>query len=368
MHRLALTLLVLTAAAPLALAQPDPAAEAQARVVFKEGVALAKAGKKREALARFQTAYQTFPAPLILLNVGAMHRDLGEPVEAARAYQRFLDDPTRPADRVKEAETALAALDKVIGRITFVIEPADSTPIEIALDGGAWEPLPASQPIRVAAGPHRVRARGGGGALVAESAADVAAGTEQRITLRLLADAPPAPDPKPVDPVVEPTPAQPGPVAPPVPEPQDPGGIVIRTARPPGRFGVLVHAIAQSELRGATAAVGASFAAHPRATVAIGAMAGGNYGGFATVTLAVLPSALRPTVTAGAVISYYPGTDAMTNPATTLFGVRGAVGGEWRASARWSAIADLAVEYYPSVPDHLESTSITPTVGVHARL
>lgn len=359
----ALALALSAAATTASLAQPrppsptpapEPAEKIRARALLKAGNDLSRQGRQREALPLYDDAYRAYPDSRILLSVGKARHELGDLVEAADAYQRFLDDPVRVTDRVPEAEAALAAIDRLVTRVSLVVETTDATAVELAVDDAAWRPLPGGRLLRVAPGGHRVRARGGGVPFIAEAAVDAVAGVAQVVTLRLIVDPPPPP------PIVE---APPPPVeAPPPVAPIEPPAIPVAAPTPPrapGRFGALVHLAIEGKARGAAGSLGVTFAAHPRVTLSAGGIAGPSFGGFAAATVAISTGRLRPTLTGGVPIVVRDGAHV---------GVRGAAGVEWLVGRRTSVIADIAAEYYPSPGMFFRELMITPTVGVHARL
>lgn len=362
--------------------QPPSVDRVRMSALVKAGNDLATNGRPREALLLFNDAYRAFPDSRIFLNIGQAHRDLREYVESARAYQRFLDDPARDVSQDGLAQASLAALDQLVTRVTLDIQTAGADPVEIKLDGGTWEAAPVSLVIRVAPGLHHLEARGGGVTFVAQTDFNAVAGVPVIAPLRLQLDPPPVvADPPP--PVEDPAPPPTVTDAPTAEPPVATIAVVSGPPRPPGRFGALVHVAVQTEAQGATGVIGATFTPRDRLTLAIGGMAGGNYAGFATATYAFLPGALRPTATLGAIVSFYHRDPdpaqagvfgAMSGLDAIYPGLHAAVGAEWVLSRRVSAIAEIALDFYPSVDElpggdpAIEPVPITPTVGLHARL
>src|SRR5580765_8360612 len=81
------------AAAPHKKAPPKASKEQkEADRHFKAGVALYKEQKPAEALAEFERAYEIAPAPIVLYNIAACHRDLSHYGEAVKFYNRFLEE------------------------------------------------------------------------------------------------------------------------------------------------------------------------------------------------------------------------------------------------------------------------------------
>lgn len=316
-----------------------------------------KAGHKAEALGLFEDAYLGYPDSRILLNIALTQRELGRLVDAAETYQRFLDDPARPADRVAQADAALAELAPQLGHLQLEVASTTDAAVEVAIDDGAWRPLPAGRLVHVGPGAHRVRARGGGAQVTAEVTVDAAAGAVVAVALRLIDEVVPevAPPPPPALPVE----------APAVPDPATP-------ARPPGRFGAMVAIAIDPASSGAAAVIAATFAAHPRVQVNVGGMVGGNNAAFVTATAALLPGRLRPTATVGGVLAFYSwsGADHMSvgTIERTLVGGHAALGVEWWPGPRVGVLAEAAVEYYPSGEPDIHPLVFTPTVGVRGRL
>ncbi|HTJ44745.1 MAG TPA: hypothetical protein VL463_21715 [Kofleriaceae bacterium] len=138
---------------------PDDAAKTEAQALVTDGVALLKAKKYDEALEKFLTAYEKFPSPKILLNVGSTLRDMGRLADAANTYERYLEDPSTGAERVAEVKTILVDLDKKVALLVVQVTPPGA---DVSIDGGPWTTIGATLSTRVAAGPHLVRARKAG--------------------------------------------------------------------------------------------------------------------------------------------------------------------------------------------------------------
>src|SRR5204862_5041203 len=106
------------ATATRAAAVEDAPAKARAQALLKEGTTAYGRGDYATALDKFTAAYQIFPSPKLWFNIGQANRDLGRPVEAVAAFDRFLRDATdAPAETVTEARRSAAELKKKLGRI-----------------------------------------------------------------------------------------------------------------------------------------------------------------------------------------------------------------------------------------------------------
>ena len=91
----------------------DAEVQAQARdtaqSLLTEGSAFYEKGDYAGALEKFKAAYAAYDSPKLLFNIGQANRDLGRPVEALEAFERFLigclmprlRPSRRPSDRSK---------------------------------------------------------------------------------------------------------------------------------------------------------------------------------------------------------------------------------------------------------------------------
>ena len=64
--------------------------KAKAKVLVAEGSVLYKRGDYVGALESFEAAYAAFPSPKLWFNIGQANRDLGRPVEALSAFEKFV--------------------------------------------------------------------------------------------------------------------------------------------------------------------------------------------------------------------------------------------------------------------------------------
>ena len=121
---------------------------------FKSGVALFGEQKFSEALAEFDRAYEISPAPIVLYNIAACHRELSHYSEAVKYYRRFLDEGAdkAPADRIVAAK---AELDGILQRIARVSVSAPDG-AEVLVDGQSVGTMPLDMPLIVAPGEHKV--------------------------------------------------------------------------------------------------------------------------------------------------------------------------------------------------------------------
>lgn len=82
----ALVTLVALAAHP-AQAQEEPNKRAQAQVIFKEGQVFFEEGRFREAAARFLSAFQLDPHPVIMFNIARAYEEAGDLLKALQHFR-----------------------------------------------------------------------------------------------------------------------------------------------------------------------------------------------------------------------------------------------------------------------------------------
>src|SRR3569623_2664533 len=211
----------------LAQAAPPPLmtpanAKASAQILLRDGTALFERGEMADALKKFQQAYEIFPSPKILFNVGAAQRVLDHPVEALSAFQRFLAEaPDAPAGARQEAQQAVAALTSSLGR---VIVECPEAGVVAAIDGTPVGVTPLAAPIWAVPGQHRIGGRHEG--MIADvQDVTVSAGTDSAVTLAVRAPVAPAPivtPSLPAAPLIAEAPAAPPLIAPVKAQPHEP--------------------------------------------------------------------------------------------------------------------------------------------------
>src|SRR6187455_1945511 len=102
----ALVLLASLLGSSAAFAAEGGEGEAKARQLFREGVALQDKGDLAGARESYEAAYALWKNPKIQANLGAVYEGLGRPLDAARAYDRFLDETPKGEAGRRETETA----------------------------------------------------------------------------------------------------------------------------------------------------------------------------------------------------------------------------------------------------------------------
>src|SRR4051812_27092968 len=198
MTRAALIVVLLAAGVAQAAPKGGPTPEQKdADRHFKAGVALFGETKYAEALAEFERAYEIAPAPIVLYNIAACHRELSHYGDAVKFYRRFIKEGEGkvPAAKLKTAQTELDGVLSRIARVTVAVSSGEGT--ELLVDGISLGTGPFSEPIILPPGEHKLTARAIGHK-DAERTVRVASGDEVEVQLTL------AEAPKEVDkPVVE---------------------------------------------------------------------------------------------------------------------------------------------------------------------
>jgi hypothetical protein len=113
----------------------------RARVLFKQGVELARARDFANAAARFREALALRSAPAVQYNLAAALSQLGEHAEAFNLCQQLIRSPEAPADVQAHSQKLMGEIAARTARLTVLASAGGDTP-EIAIDG---VPLPADQ-------------------------------------------------------------------------------------------------------------------------------------------------------------------------------------------------------------------------------
>jgi tetratricopeptide (TPR) repeat protein len=141
-------------AAPVAWAADDAQAKSRAQLLLTEGTAAYGRGDYAAALDKFTAAYKIFPSPKLWFNIGQANRDLGRPVEAVAAFDRFLDDAgNAPPETLAEARRSAAELKTKLGQIKVTLANDGA---EITVDGKPVGSAPLGQMIWTTPGRHQV--------------------------------------------------------------------------------------------------------------------------------------------------------------------------------------------------------------------
>jgi hypothetical protein len=127
--------------------------KAAAQRLLTQGNQAVGEGDYLTALDRFKRAYDRFPSPKVLVNIGSTERLLGRYAEAAATYEAFLADPAADKGRFPEVQRALREIDALVARVR--INVADKQAI-VRLDGKEIPKLTSGDVLRIDPGEHTV--------------------------------------------------------------------------------------------------------------------------------------------------------------------------------------------------------------------
>jgi hypothetical protein len=135
---------------------PTPQERTLAESLFRDAKKLVAAKKYTEACPMLAESQRLDPGGGTLLNLAACHASLGMTATAWGEFSQALAEAKRDgrADRVKAAETQIAALEPQLARLTVVVHSEETAPTEVELDA---RPLPSvtwGHPFPVDPGPH----------------------------------------------------------------------------------------------------------------------------------------------------------------------------------------------------------------------
>ena len=132
----------------------DAASKIRAQALLSEGTAAYGRGDYAAALEKFTAAYQIFPSPKLWFNIGQANRDLGRPVEAVAAFDRFLREAgDAPPETLAEARRSAAELKTRLGQIQIIC-PTDGA--EVTVDGKQVGSTPLGEMVWTTPGRHQV--------------------------------------------------------------------------------------------------------------------------------------------------------------------------------------------------------------------
>jgi tetratricopeptide (TPR) repeat protein len=94
-------ILILVVCGARVAASAEAEDRAAAKAAFVEGRRLYDVGEYRSALAAFKKAYLHYEDPSFLFNIAQCHRQLGEKVEALKAYRAYLLRSNNPPNRAE---------------------------------------------------------------------------------------------------------------------------------------------------------------------------------------------------------------------------------------------------------------------------
>jgi tetratricopeptide (TPR) repeat protein len=132
-------------------------AKAKAQSLLTEGSALYEKGDYADALDKFKQAFATYDSPKLLFNIGQANRDLGRPVEALEAFERFLIGALDAApETIEDAKRSVEELQKKLGRLRVDCQTDNAT---ISVDGKEVGLTPLPKLLWATTGRHQVTAR-----------------------------------------------------------------------------------------------------------------------------------------------------------------------------------------------------------------
>ena len=131
----------------------DAKKKAEATRLLAEGNTLSNEGNYVEALEKFQIAYDVYPSPKLLLNIGTMLRQLGRNTEAAGVYERYLKDPGADPQQIEMLTRTLDEIDSLVGHLRITVSPIDAA---VSLDGKPLEVPITGTEIRIEPGTHKI--------------------------------------------------------------------------------------------------------------------------------------------------------------------------------------------------------------------
>lgn len=177
--------LILAAVLTVSAARAEEArsvAKSEASRHFQDAVKSVARGDLVAAVGEFEAAYASSPHFSVLYNIGQARWNLGQPVEAAEAFERYLGEGGEQlsASRRHEVEGLLAEIRARIGRVRIVVEAPNTT--RVWLDGKLLRGEHLAQPFSLAAGLHSLLQAQGSGAVL-ERQVSVQAGELREIRL-----------------------------------------------------------------------------------------------------------------------------------------------------------------------------------------
>jgi hypothetical protein len=110
----------------------------------------------RAAIAEYQLAYDASPHPSVLFNIAKNHERLGEARDAARFFQRYLDESGSPDDRAA-VEERIRELRARPSKVQIIARPVGA---QVIVDGEARGAAPLT--ITLTAGEHELVLEAGG--------------------------------------------------------------------------------------------------------------------------------------------------------------------------------------------------------------
>lgn len=337
--------LVIAIAFAASVAHADDEDKGDARALLSSGLKLFAAKDYLGALSVFETAYERYPSPKILLNIGTTLIKLDRKVEAANIYQRYLDAKDVDEKKQAEAKKILAGLDKELGLVDLSVTPENA---QVQIGDDKWVTLDAVRTVRVPKGEVTILARAPRFKLLAETFT-IGAGETRTVALTL------APEPTVSAAGSADTTRAAG------------TGVVARVESPTrSKLAGLVawhidplHGTDAFPV-GSTVLVGAWFDVTSRLSVQGAALLGAHVGPYVGGTFTFLPGRLRPLVSAGVPVVFADGP---------RFSLRGAAGVELVLNRHVAFVVEVGIERFLNTEDDImNKTLFVPSLGMTGRL
>jgi tetratricopeptide repeat protein len=133
----------------------DAAARESARQHYGRGLEQAQGGRYEQALSEFLAAYRDQPHYAALYNIGLAYIELGRPVEAITALERYLQDGKDGVsrERAEQVRAQIAVQKALTAELIVSVEAPDA---RISVDGVPVGGAPRVGPLRLVSGPHDV--------------------------------------------------------------------------------------------------------------------------------------------------------------------------------------------------------------------
>lgn len=166
-------------------AAPDPSVD-RARIHFRRGVNLYRAGAYDAAFAEFTRAYESAPNHRVLYNLAQVQAQRHDYVEALAFFRRYLDEGAAdvPAERTELVRAEIAELEQRVSRLRIEINIDDA---HLLVDGQPAGDLPRDEPLLLNAGIHRVSVQKVG-FVSASRVLTLVGGEESDVTFELIAE------------------------------------------------------------------------------------------------------------------------------------------------------------------------------------
>jgi len=339
--------LVIALALTASVAHAEDVDKGDAKALLSSGLKLFAAKDYLGALSVFETAYQRYPSPKILLNIGTTLLKLDRKVDAANIYQRYLDAKDVDEKKQAEAKRILAGLDAELGVLEISVTPENA---EVQIGNGKWAGVDSVRKARVDKGEVTVLARAPRYKLRAETFT-IGAGEARTVALTLEAE-----------PVTTSTTTTTTPTGDGIGT-----GVVVR-AVPEQRSKLAVMAAWHVDPLhgtdafpvGSTVLVGASFDVTQNLSVHGAALLGAYFGPYVGGTFTFLRGSLRPLVSAGVPVVFSNGAHVS---------LRGAAGVELVLNRHLAFVLEVGVERFLNTEDDImNKTLFVPSLGMTGRL